>query len=211
MGQQHNHPIFFIHSDHGEADVEETFTYDVYGDVISKTLKVNAYGDETYVYGGKNQRVLKQSWRGNSPNTAKLYIRGMNSYPLLEKTRDANNGESEVLYIYGPGGLLAMVKNNQQLYYVLKDHEGSSRVVIDVSGDRHPVAASYDYMPFGNLLRTTGDETILSYRYTGQEYEPETGLYNYRARLYDSTLGRFYTIDPAGQFFSPYLYVRPVS
>ncbi|MDJ0534482.1 MAG: polymorphic toxin-type HINT domain-containing protein [Xenococcaceae cyanobacterium MO_207.B15] len=180
-------------------------------DPMTQLTRSIAVEDETvslvsYVYGGKNQRVLKQSWRGNSPNSAKLYIRGMNSYPLLEKTRDINNGESEVLYIYGPGGLLAMVKNNQQLYYVLKDHEGSSRVVIDVSGDRHPVAASYDYMPFGNLLRTTGDETILSYRYTGQEYEPETGLYNYRARLYDSTLGRFYTIDPAGQFFSPYLY-----
>ncbi|NEN95448.1 MAG: hypothetical protein F6K50_07890 [Moorea sp. SIO3I7] len=179
-------------------------------DPMTQLTRSIAVDDETvslvtYAYGGKNQRVLKQSWRGNSPNTAKLYIRGMNSYPLLEKIRDVNNGESEVLYIYGPGGLLAMVKN-QKLYYVLKDHEGSSRVVIDVSGDQHPVAASYDYMPFGNLLRTTGDGQILSYRYTGQEYEPETGLYNYRARLYDSTLGRFYTIDPAGEFFSPYLY-----
>ncbi len=30
---------------------------------------------------------------------------------------------------------------------------------------------------------------------------------NYRARMYDPDLGRFYAMDPAGQFSSPYLYV----
>src|SRR5205823_5375214 len=33
-------------------------------------------------------------------------------------------------------------------------------------------------------------------------------LYNYRARLYDSDLGRFLTPDPKHQFPSPYVYVN---
>jgi len=47
---------------------------------------------------------------------------------------------------------------------------------------------------------------ISAYRYTGREYDEETGLHNFRARLYDSTLMRFYQVDPAEQFASPYVY-----
>ena len=36
------------------------------------------------------------------------------------------------------------------------------------------------------------------YLYTGREWEPETGLYYYRARHYDPTLGRFLQPDPIG-------------
>ena len=45
-----------------------------------------------------------------------------------------------------------------------------------------------------------------AYRYTGREYDDETGLHNFRARLYDSTLMRFFQVDPAEQFASPYVY-----
>src|SRR5262245_34948760 len=47
----------------------------------------------------------------------------------------------------------------------------------------------------------------MSYLYTGQEFDPETHLYNYRMRLYDSTLRRFYAPDPKRQFASSYVYV----
>ncbi len=43
--------------------------------------------------------------------------------------------------------------------------------------------------------------------YTGQEYDEETCLYNFRARLYDDDLFRFYAIDPAGQQFLGYAFV----
>jgi RHS repeat-associated protein len=37
-----------------------------------------------------------------------------------------------------------------------------------------------------------------SFRYTGRKYDPETGLYYYRARYYDADLGRFLQVDPVG-------------
>ncbi len=36
------------------------------------------------------------------------------------------------------------------------------------------------------------------YLYTGQRFDPETGLYYYRARCYSSVLGRFCQTDPVG-------------
>jgi len=36
------------------------------------------------------------------------------------------------------------------------------------------------------------------YTYTGREYDPESGLYYYRARYYDAGIGRFLSEDPVG-------------
>jgi RHS repeat-associated protein len=44
---------------------------------------------------------------------------------------------------------------------------------------------------------STGTLTNLV-RYTGREYDTETGLYYYRARYFDSATGRFWNSDPAG-------------
>lgn len=51
------------------------------------------------------------------------------------------------------------------------------------------------YDSFGNIVATTGSLTN-SFRYTGPEFDPETSLYYYRARYYDSTGGRFLSEDP---------------
>ncbi|CAF5071772.1 unnamed protein product, partial [Rotaria socialis] len=76
------------------------------------------------------------------------------------------------------------------------------------------VVAAYDYLPYGNLIRQYGIPQVqIAYRYTGQEWDEETGLYNYHARLYDPDIGRFYQIDPQEQYASPYKYAgnSPVS
>ncbi|MBI5726716.1 MAG: RHS repeat-associated core domain-containing protein, partial [Ignavibacteriales bacterium] len=44
------------------------------------------------------------------------------------------------------------------------------------------------------------------YRFTGQEFDGQTGLYNFRARMYDADLGIFYGADPAGQGYAAYAY-----
>ncbi len=103
-------------------------------------------------------------------------------------------------YIYCPTGLLA-VKTNQELTYVIKDHLGSSKILVDASGT---IKAGYDYTPFGEQMRSSN--STAKYMFTGQEKDEETGLYNYRARLYDPYLKRFLDIDPAGQGFTPYAY-----
>ena len=65
------------------------------------------------------------------------------------------------------------------------------------------------YSAFGNLLNqsTTNTNTL---KYTGREIDPETGLYYYRARYYDSNSGRFISEDPLGfqAGINFYAYVR---
>ncbi|MGB3478836.1 MAG: RHS repeat-associated core domain-containing protein [bacterium] len=58
------------------------------------------------------------------------------------------------------------------------------------------VVHSYFYDDFGNLLGEWGNVDN-RYLYTGQEYDGAiSGLYNLRARYYDSGVGRFVSEDP---------------
>lgn len=75
--------------------------------------------------------------------------------------------------------------------YFLQDHLGSTVGLTDSSGT---ITSSAGYDSFGN---PTGNLTT-RYQYTGREYDPLTGLHYYRARWYDSNLGRFISEDPIG-------------
>lgn len=88
-----------------------------------------------------------------------------------------------------------------QMYFFSKDHLGSTRVLIR---DDNSVVARYDYGVYGGRNRYAGSEET-HYQYTGQEYDKETLLHNFRARHYSAGLGRFLAVDPAGQFASPYI------
>ncbi|HTK07867.1 MAG TPA: RHS repeat-associated core domain-containing protein, partial [Ktedonobacteraceae bacterium] len=177
----------------------------------------NSHQRTHFRYGGRGQRVLKTTIiRREIESPQRLYIHGGNAYPLTEITQDIDlTGEQpprrgmEILYIYGPGGIVAMCEDGQTTSFLLKDHLGSLRVALNE--ENQPIA-TFHYLPFGSLLPDNGDSPEATrrfrYLYTGQEYDEEIGLYNYRARLYDSDLGRFLTPDPKRQFPSPYVYVN---
>ncbi len=65
--------------------------------------------------------------------------------------------------------------------------------------------AKYHYSPYGRIMYSSVS-TDVAYKFTGQEFDDETGLHNFRARLYDAELGMFYAYDPAAQGFSPFGY-----
>jgi RHS repeat-associated protein len=67
--------------------------------------------------------------------------------------------------------------------------------VTTLSNSAGAIAASYTYDSFGNILANSGS-IANSFRYTGRELDPETSLYYYRVRYYDSTTGRFFSEDP---------------
>ncbi|AIM37594.1 hypothetical protein KO02_13555 [Sphingobacterium sp. ML3W] len=186
-----------------------TFTYDPVS-MLPVTIKdgLPAGANLNLLYGCRNERLVKTVTGGATTAGSKLYIRGTNAMPLQE-TFIADDGKTRtsVNYVYGPGGLIAMRKFDGvavESYHILKDHLGSVRAVIDFIGN---LVASYQYQTFGAL--TNVQEPIpgfLNYLYTGQEYDLEIGLYNYRARLYCAAIGRFIATDPGRQYFSPYIY-----
>ncbi|CQD10842.1 Cell wall-associated polypeptide CWBP200 [Wolbachia endosymbiont wPip_Mol of Culex molestus] len=169
-----------------------------------------------FYYDAQGERILKRVTNSQGETTKEIhYIRDEFGRALVERqiTYISQDLPPDILitaYIYGPRGLLGFIRRDE-FYSVITDHEGSIRLV--VKGDE--VVAAYDYLPYGNLMREYGGnpEAHIAYRYTGQELDEETGLYNYHARFYDPSIGRFYQIDPQGQYFSPYKYAgnSPVS
>ncbi|MFF5671091.1 RHS repeat-associated core domain-containing protein [Streptomyces hygroscopicus] len=158
------------------------------------------------VHDSDRQRAVKlHEDAAGAALTARLYVRGSDAASLFEAVRTPS-GTTAQQYVYGPEGLTALLSGPKR-YTVVRDHLGSPRQVVDETG---AVVAAYDYTPFGATITRPGSAQpdVLVYRYTGQEWDPETGLYNYRARLYDPVLGRYYAADPAARGSSPYVYVE---
>ncbi len=94
-------------------------------------------------------------------------------------------------YIFAGNLRIAKVDSKGTRYYH-KDHLGSSTVITQAGNESDALEL---YLPFG-LNRTpekAGSDT--AYRFTDQEHDKETGLYNYDARLYDPMLGQFISAD----------------
>ena len=78
--------------------------------------------------------------------------------------------------------------------YYEQDGIGSVSALSNSSG---ALASTYTYDSFGGLGGSTGTLTN-PFRYTGREFDSETGIYQYRARYYDTSIGRFISEDPIG-------------
>ncbi len=149
-----------------------------------------------FVYNNLGERVYKEAnLQDGIYKTA--YIRGLSDRPLME----VDESGLTTFYIYSPTGLICKIKNDNE-YYLIKDHLGSTREVFNSQG---VIVSSYSFDAFGNLMNSMVSEDV-AYQYTGQESDDEIGLLNYRARFYDSDLMRFYAVDPQWQTASPYLY-----
>jgi len=126
------------------------------------------------------------------------YVHGLGRLSLGEIDEVGN----ALINIFDESGMIGVVEKNR-VNYLLKDHLGSTRVVVDEVGQKR---GGLNYSDFGETT-TSGDVEDIRYRYTGQEWDEELEEYNYLAREYDPATGRFDSPDPAREGFSPYVYV----
>ena len=82
------------------------------------------------------------------------------------------------------------VRVNGTLYFLHTDHLGSTTLLTDQS---QQVVARLGYRPYGDTRYAMG-ALPTDRRYTGQRWE-SFGLYDYRARYYSPSLGRFVSPD----------------
>jgi RHS repeat-associated protein len=73
------------------------------------------------------------------------------------------------------------------------DAHGNVTFLTDGAG---AVTDTYSYDAWGNVVASTG-ATVNAYRYQGQRWDEDLGLYHLRARYYEPGRGRFMTGDPA--------------
>jgi RHS repeat-associated protein len=159
----------------------------------------------TYAYDGEDRRTMK---------TVDGVI-----------TRTLWSGADEVAEMDGAGnilrrfipdgsgamdGRLASVAANGTVSWLHTDHQGSVVATSNAAGA--PVSLA-NYSPNGEL-GTALDGTALTappigspFGYTGRQYDPETGLWQYRARYYHPQLGQFLSHDPIGTKDDPNLYL----
>jgi RHS repeat-associated protein len=96
-----------------------------------------------------------------------------------------------VKYVFAGSRRIAAVgtglPGTSQPYNFAADALSSTRIVTHAGA-----VSSAFYGAYGAIL---SDTTTGKNKYTGQEWDSETSLYNYRARLYDPALGRFLSAD----------------
>jgi RHS repeat-associated protein len=99
-------------------------------------------------------------------------------------------------------GVTAGLATTASSYRYLKDALGSITEIVDENAD---LVQKYDYSAYGKIIRIfdsigtdiTANPTVkTSFTFTGRESDSESGLYYYRARFYDPTIGRFLQKDP---------------
>ncbi|MFA6454342.1 MAG: RHS repeat-associated core domain-containing protein, partial [Patescibacteria group bacterium] len=79
-------------------------------------------------------------------------------------------------------------------YYIHTDHLGGSNVITDENGD---VVQLLDYYPYGGIrLDEKNGLFDEKKKFTGHEYDAETGLNYMNARYQDGNIGQFLSIDP---------------
>jgi RHS repeat-associated protein len=97
------------------------------------------------------------------------------------------------------------------MFFYHTNHINSSSVVTSVIG---AVVTRIVYLPFGEIsqVNSTGSDTVTN-KFTGQEFDEDSGLYYYNARYYDPKIGRFLSPDSMipnlrdAQSFNRYSYV----
>ena len=110
---------------------------------------------------------------------------------------DANAAVTQK-YIYGPGVdqpiCMIDVADSNAVYYYHYDALGSVVALSDSAGD---TVQLYEYDVYGQPAASDPNHTN-PFLFTGRRYDTETGLYYYRARYYNPSIGRFLQTDPIG-------------
>ncbi len=143
-------------------------------------------GTTTFKYDPFGRRIQKSSPLG----TTNYLYDGMSASAIDEVD---SGGNALARYTLGPGidQPLAELRSGTTSYY---QQDGLDSITSLANGTG-TLTGSYSYNPFGKLIASTGTITN-PLQYTGREYDAETGVYFYRARYYDTSVGRFLSEDP---------------
>ena len=194
-----------------------TYSYDLNGSLIQKIEGPDTW---TYAWTVENQlrRVLKNGveqarfvydplGRRIGKTAGGLTTRW--TYAGEEILREVRGGTT-IKYVHGPGidEPLAAVEGSTVTYF----HADALGSIAKTTSAEGSVALSRRYDAWGNLELA---ETSGGYAFTGREWDPETGLYYYRARYYDPNPGRFLGEDPirfkGGFNFYTYVWNNPTN
>jgi RHS repeat-associated protein len=148
--------------------------------VVTKTIE--------YTYDVDNQRIGKTI----DGQVSERYVIDRNQISLVFD----GAGTQTHRYLYGTAVDQVLAdERRSSVVWALADNLGTVRDLIDDGGN---VVNHVNYDSFGRVVSESAPSFDFRYGYTGRERDDETGLEYYRARYYDSAVGRFISEDPIG-------------
>src|SRR5215831_1221666 len=161
-------------------NIGHVYAYD--GEARIKT--VDSTGG-AYTYNALGNRVRKDAVAGS---TEYFFFAGV---PLAE-LNPVNGAWTD--YIFGYGKRIAKDTSNNAsgAQYYHDDQIGSSRVMTDASGAK---VSDCTFNPFGEKIQCSPDNPSNHYWFTGKEHDNESGLDDFGARYYSSSMGRWLSPD----------------
>jgi len=140
-----------------------------------------------YKYDGLGRRLEKEV---DSIVTQYIY----DNEDILLELDGSNNIVAR--YTHGPGidEPLITEKAGQSFFY----HADGLGSITDITDAFGVVKQRYTYSSFGKIESQLDPAFIQPFTFTARELDLETGLYHYRARAYDPSVGRFLQEDPIG-------------
>ncbi|MDZ4211147.1 MAG: RHS repeat-associated core domain-containing protein [Methylotenera sp.] len=186
--------------------IDSSFSYDFEGRLTAQT--------------GTGAKTLTWDAKSRLKTLTKASITENYGYDPMDYRIRHSNGANGQLDYYLEGEHLESVEQNGQLtekYFrgastdeliaaYLKETDGKTKPyqfhhdnvtsTTQVTGHNGGTLQSISYSAFGSTLNTTGSSQS-RLKYTGRE-DDGTGLYYYRARYYDTDIGRFISEDPLG-------------
>ena len=138
--------------------------------------------------------VIKNLYGGDGRKLRTTYVAGRDS-TVWDYVGNAVYENDSLKYLLTGYGYLSV--SDGKHHYFLKDHLGSVRVVCDAEGR---VEEKNDYYPFGGLMDTS-TASVQPYKYCGKELDTRNGQnwYDYGARMYDPSIGRWHAMDPLAE------------
>ena len=173
------------------------YTYDHLNRMTSVTVS-SAGGvilsESSYVYDVFNRRIrVDVDSDGDGPLAAETTFTvydGDHAWADFDAT-----GSVLARYLFGTrtDEIIARWRPTEGTAWYLTDHLGSIRNIANSVGQNINTIL---YDSFGNVLSESNPLVGDRFKFTGREYDSQTGLYYYRARFFDPATGRFTSQDP---------------
>jgi len=191
---------------YGTADAVNAYPT-VGGNTYSYDGNMNISGDGTWTFGFNTQnQMVSASKAGTSVSyvydsvhrqTQKTVGSTKSRYVYAGWQRiadyDGTTGNLQTRHVYGPGldEPLMEVSSGGTLTFLHADKVGS---IVATTNNSGVVTNQNQFGPFGETPSLGGT----TFGFTGQRFDPDTGLYYFKNRYYSPAIGRFLQPDPVG-------------
>lgn len=188
------------------ADGRWNYTWDAENRLVAMeaiaTVPVEARQRLEFAYDWMGRRIQKRVYTWNTTTSAYQLLTTTkfvyDGWTLMAELNAANAPvRSYVWNEQGANGLGGLLLVNEGANSYLVGHDGNGNVAALVNAGTGNVAASYDYNPFGEAVKATGEYAARNpFQFSTKYTDGETGLLYYGYRYYNPSAGRWLSKDP---------------